>query len=62
MTTSKWKNYRVEIQDGVATVLVDVPGEPVNTLSRETGSEFGAVLDALEKDGAVKAIVVASGK
>ena len=62
MTTSKWKNYRVEIQDGVATVLVDVPGEPVNTLSRETGSEFGAVLEALEKDGAVKAIVVASGK
>ncbi len=62
MTTSEWKNYRVEIQDGVATVLVDVPGEPVNTLSRETGAEFGAVLDALEKDAAVKAVVVASGK
>jgi 3-hydroxyacyl-CoA dehydrogenase/enoyl-CoA hydratase/3-hydroxybutyryl-CoA epimerase len=62
MTTSEWKNYRVEIQDGVATVWVDVPGEPVNTLSRETGTEFGAVLDALEKDGAVKAVVVASGK
>jgi 3-hydroxyacyl-CoA dehydrogenase/enoyl-CoA hydratase/3-hydroxybutyryl-CoA epimerase len=62
MTTSEWKNYRVEIQDGVATVFVDVPGEPVNTLSRETGAEFGAVLDALERDGAVKAVVVASGK
>ncbi len=62
MTTSEWKNYRVDIQDGVATVLVDVPGEPVNTLSRETGAEFGAVLDALEKDPAVKALVVASGK
>ena len=62
MTKSEWKNYRVETLDGVATVLVDVPGEPVNTLSRETGAEFGAVLDALEKDGAVKAVVVASGK
>jgi len=57
-----WKNFRIETQDGVATVLVDVPGEPVNTLSEETGAEFGAVLDALEKDPAVKAIVLASGK
>jgi 3-hydroxyacyl-CoA dehydrogenase/enoyl-CoA hydratase/3-hydroxybutyryl-CoA epimerase len=62
MTQSDWKNFRIEILDGVATVRVDVPGEPVNTLSRETGTEFAAVLDALEKDAAVKAVVVASGK
>jgi len=62
MTQSDWKNFRIEMLDGVATVLVDVPGEPVNTLSRETGTEFAAVLDALEKDAAVKAVVVASGK
>ena len=56
------KNFRIETQDGVATVLVDVPGEPVNTLSEEAGAEFGAVLDALERDPAVKGIVLASGK
>jgi 3-hydroxyacyl-CoA dehydrogenase/enoyl-CoA hydratase/3-hydroxybutyryl-CoA epimerase len=62
MTTTEWKNFRIETRDGVAIVRVDVPGEPVNTLSRETGAEFGLVLDALDKDPAVKAVVVASGK
>ncbi len=62
MTSSDWKNFRIEIQEGVATVLVDVPGEPVNTLSRETGAEFEKVLDALDRDPAVKAVVLASGK
>ena len=62
MTTTEWKNFRIETQDGVATVWVDVPGESVNTISRETGTEFQSVLDVLEKDAAVKAIVVASGK
>ncbi|MEI7703965.1 MAG: fatty acid oxidation complex subunit alpha FadJ [Deltaproteobacteria bacterium] len=62
MTSNPWKNYRVEIADGVATVWVDVPGEPVNTLSRETGAEFGEVLEALDKDPAVRAVVLASGK
>jgi len=57
-----WKNFRVEVADGVATVLVDVPGEPVNTISTEVGDEFSRVLDALEKDPAVTAIVFASGK
>jgi 3-hydroxyacyl-CoA dehydrogenase/enoyl-CoA hydratase/3-hydroxybutyryl-CoA epimerase len=62
MTTTEWKNFRIEKRDGVAVVRMDVPGEPVNTLSRETGAEFGLVLDALDKDPAVKAVVVASGK
>jgi 3-hydroxyacyl-CoA dehydrogenase / enoyl-CoA hydratase / 3-hydroxybutyryl-CoA epimerase len=61
-TETSWKNYRVDVAGGVATVWVDVPGEPVNTLSEETGREFASVLDALERDAAVKGIVVASGK
>ncbi len=62
MNGNAWKNYRVEIQEGVATVLVDVPGEPVNTLSRETGAELSQVLEVLDRDAAVKAVVFASGK
>jgi 3-hydroxyacyl-CoA dehydrogenase / enoyl-CoA hydratase / 3-hydroxybutyryl-CoA epimerase len=62
MNAHPWKNFRLEVQDGVATVLVDVAGEPVNTISRESGGEFQSVLDLLEKDGAVRAVVVASGK
>ena len=57
-----WKNFRVEVADGVATVLIDLPGEPVNTLSPDVGDEFARVLDALEKDASVSAIVFASGK
>jgi 3-hydroxyacyl-CoA dehydrogenase/enoyl-CoA hydratase/3-hydroxybutyryl-CoA epimerase len=57
-----WKNFRIETHDGVVTVFVDVAGEPVNTLSPETGKEFAAILDALDKDATVKGIVVASGK
>ena len=62
MTQSDWKNFRIEIQGGVATVLVDVPGAPVNTLTEGVGAEFRAILEALEKDPAVKAVVLASGK
>ena len=62
MTQSDWKNFRIEIQGGVATVLVDVPGAPVNTLSPGIGAEFGEILEALERDSSVKAVVLASGK
>ncbi len=56
------KNFRVEVADGVATVLLDEPGEPVNTLSREAGEEFSRILEGLAADAAVKAVVFASGK
>jgi 3-hydroxyacyl-CoA dehydrogenase / enoyl-CoA hydratase / 3-hydroxybutyryl-CoA epimerase len=56
------RSIRVEVEDGVATLLLDIPGEPVNTLSPALGAELSEVLRALEKDGAVRAVVVASGK
>ncbi len=56
------KNFKLEVRDGVATVLFDIPGEPVNTLSPEVGAEFDEILTGLGKDGAVKAVVLASGK
>ncbi len=61
-TEMSFKNFRVEVKDGIADVLIDVAGEPVNTLSPEVGDEFARILDGLEKDAAVKAIVFASGK
>ncbi len=56
------RSFRVEVEDGVALCLVDVPGEPVNTLSREVGAELTELLEALSRDAAVKAIVIASAK
>jgi 3-hydroxyacyl-CoA dehydrogenase/enoyl-CoA hydratase/3-hydroxybutyryl-CoA epimerase len=52
----------VEVADGVATLLLDVPGESVNTLSGEVGDELERLLTRLEQDPAVKAVVLASGK
>ena len=56
------RSFRVEVEDGVALCLLDVPGEPVNTLSRQIGAELEELLQALGRDAAVKAIVIASGK
>ena len=56
------RSFRVEVEDGVALCLVDVPGESVNTLSRQVGAELTELLEALARDAAVKAIVIASGK
>ena len=54
--------FTVTVEDGVATLLLDVPGESVNTLSAEVGDELDALLTRLERDAAVRAVVVASGK
>jgi len=56
------RSFRVEVEDGVAACLLDVPGEPVNTLSSEVAEELAELLRTLAKDAAVKAVVIASGK
>src|SRR3954466_8225739 len=48
--------------DGVALVLYDVPGEPVNTLRESFQQEFDEAFGKLAGDAAVKAVVLASAK
>src|SRR5207253_9148651 len=48
--------------DGVALVLYDVPGEPVNTLRDGFQGEFEGTFGRLAEDSAVKAILLASAK
>jgi 3-hydroxyacyl-CoA dehydrogenase/enoyl-CoA hydratase/3-hydroxybutyryl-CoA epimerase len=51
-----------DVRDGVVVLTLDLPGEPVNTLSPPTGVLFdGALARALE-DVAVRAVVFTSGK
>jgi 3-hydroxyacyl-CoA dehydrogenase / enoyl-CoA hydratase / 3-hydroxybutyryl-CoA epimerase len=50
------------IESGVAVLTLDVPNEPVNTLSTALSSEFQTLLGELERDGAVRAVVLVSGK
>jgi 3-hydroxyacyl-CoA dehydrogenase / enoyl-CoA hydratase / 3-hydroxybutyryl-CoA epimerase len=54
--------FTVALEDGVATLLLDVPGERVNTLSAEVGDELDGLLARLGRDPAVRAVVLASGK
>jgi 3-hydroxyacyl-CoA dehydrogenase/enoyl-CoA hydratase/3-hydroxybutyryl-CoA epimerase len=56
------RNFKVEIGDGVATLLLDEPGESVNVVEPEAMRELEALLARFAKDAAVKAIVLASGK
>ena len=52
----------VERVGSVAVVTLDVPGAAVNTLSADVRAAFAETFDALERDGDVRAIVLASGK
>jgi 3-hydroxyacyl-CoA dehydrogenase/enoyl-CoA hydratase/3-hydroxybutyryl-CoA epimerase len=56
------QNFRVEIAGGVATLLLDEPGESLNVIEPGMMDEFFAILQRLERDEAVKGIVLASGK
>lgn len=48
--------------DGVATLLMDVPNESMNTLKAEYLGEISAMLDQIESDNDIKGVIVASGK
>jgi 3-hydroxyacyl-CoA dehydrogenase/enoyl-CoA hydratase/3-hydroxybutyryl-CoA epimerase len=48
--------------DGVATVLLDVQGEELNTLSDKLGEDLEKVVLRIEGDDAIKAVVLGSAK
>ncbi len=48
--------------DGVATVLMDVQGEKMNTLSTRIQDDLTKIIDRVEKDPEIKAVVIGSAK
>jgi len=56
------QGFTYQVEDTVAVLVFDLPGESVNTLSPETGEAFASLLSRAEKDPAVKAVVFISGK
>ncbi|MHB8877078.1 MAG: enoyl-CoA hydratase-related protein, partial [Myxococcaceae bacterium] len=56
------KNFSYRVDCAVAIITMDMPGEPVNTLSPEVGPEFEALLKSAGDDPAVKAVVFTSSK
>src|SRR5688572_33217732 len=51
-----------EISDGIALVVLDLKGQPVNVISRAVKDEFLACFAALADDPSVRAIAFLSGK
>jgi 3-hydroxyacyl-CoA dehydrogenase/enoyl-CoA hydratase/3-hydroxybutyryl-CoA epimerase len=54
--------FRIERDGDLATLWFDLPGEKVNKFSTTVMTEFAAVVDELERDNAIKRVIVASGK
>ncbi|MGZ8455985.1 MAG: 3-hydroxyacyl-CoA dehydrogenase NAD-binding domain-containing protein [Gemmatirosa sp.] len=52
----------LETIDGVAVVTFDLPDSPVNVLGAVAAEAFGALLDRVERDSAIRAVVLLSGK
>ncbi len=61
-TAHEARNFRVEVTDGIATLLLDEPGESVNVVEPGAVAEFFRLLDAFASDDAVKGVVLTSGK
>ena len=60
-----WKVFSLTTEDDIAVVVFDVPGSPVNTWNISRQLEWEAVTDellSLERSGAIKAVVMVSGK
>ena len=56
------QSLSVDVRDGVAVVTLDMPNAAVNTFARPVRDEFARVLDRLERDPAIQAAVIRSGK
>ena len=54
--------FRTEVTDRIAWIELNVPDQPVNVLSHDVGTEFGSILDSLERDDDVRAAILISGK
>lgn len=65
MTTidHRLENFALDVDDdGVAVVTIDVNGASVNAISSALFDELLAILDRVENDEAIRAVVIMSGK
>ncbi len=61
MTDLKLNNIQYDVDgDGVATVLLDRAGEAFNSLGPDLAADLFAVIEHIEGDDDVKAVVIGS--
>ena len=54
--------FTVDIQDGIARLAFDLPGEPVNKMTRAVRDELERHVEGLGSNGDVEAVILASDK
>jgi 3-hydroxyacyl-CoA dehydrogenase/enoyl-CoA hydratase/3-hydroxybutyryl-CoA epimerase len=52
----------VTVDDGIALVVLDAPGAPVNVISQAVKDEFATLIDRLDQDTSIRAAILMSGK
>lgn len=52
----------MHVDDGVAIIVYDQPGSPVNTLNTRVGPVFDRIFSTIENDGSITSAVLFSGK
>ena len=55
-------HFTFDVEDGIATVLLDRAGEPMNTIGPAIFDDFFTVIDRIETDPSIKAVVFGSAK
>jgi 3-hydroxyacyl-CoA dehydrogenase / enoyl-CoA hydratase / 3-hydroxybutyryl-CoA epimerase len=56
------QTLRLDHEDGIAIVTIDLPGESVNKVTAGMRAEFGELFGRIESDATVKGVVLISGK
>ena len=54
--------FTVTIEEGIARAELDLPGEPVNKITRDVGEELDKLLTEFEVNDDVRAVILVSGK
>jgi 3-hydroxyacyl-CoA dehydrogenase/enoyl-CoA hydratase/3-hydroxybutyryl-CoA epimerase len=54
--------FSTQVRDGIARLELDLPGEPVNKITRDVRDELEELLGQLGTDGEIRAVVLISGK
>ncbi|HWP02311.1 MAG TPA: hypothetical protein VNL96_02540, partial [Gemmatimonadaceae bacterium] len=62
LAAPSFATFRVAVEDGIAKVVLDVAGQPLNIVTRTVREEFALLFSLLEGDPSVKAAVLLSGK
>lgn len=54
--------FTTELRDGIARVVFDLPGQPINKITRSVRDQLDTLLTRWQTDSSIRAVVLCSGK